>query len=369
MATEFDVAVLGSGMAGSAAAIAAAAHGANVCVVTGPPGVTGMFAGAWHGSCPDELAASLANAGYRLCDVAHPLPHPGGRRLAADAATAPHAAADTHDALIIGIAGLASFNAEILAQQWAARAGTTVLLDGTPAAGWSAASLATLIQSDTRPLITALRAAAQTHRAQRLIVPAILGMQSDPALHAQIQDALGMPIGEALGVPPSLPGWRLHLALRNALAHARVTTIEHKVNTAVRKEGRIDALTLATGDVVRARAFVLATGKYAAGGIEANGEFREPALACPVWIDHLGDAFDEAEPLILTDPDRTQDQPLLRAGVHADAEHRPLDRKGDVFYANVHVAGTIRAGWSAGHYGIGTVAQDGWNAGLKAMSI
>lgn len=368
VATKIDVAVLGCGIAGSAAALAAAANGARVSIVTGPPGTTAMFSGAWSGPCPDALRTALDATGYALCDVAHRLPHPNGQLLPCDAAAASHAAARTDDALVIGIAGLPGFEATMLAQHWNARAGTSLLLTDTPPSGWAAASLATHIQANPQPFIRALSDTAKGHAAQRVIVPAVLGMRPDGSLHARVQDALGIPVGEALGVPPSLPGWRLHLALVQALTNAGVTIIESRVVAAGCADGRVQALTLANEDVLHAPTFILATGKYAAGGIEANGTFREPALDCPVWIDHLGDSFDEPEPLLLTDPDRTADQPLLLVGVHADSDSRPLDRNGDIFYTNVRVAGTVRAGWSAGEHGAGHAALDGWNAGLKAVN-
>ena len=327
-----------------------------------------MFSGAWNGTCPDALRDALVDTGYHLIDVARPLPHPNGRRLSCNLAAQSHAAANTDDALVIGIAGLPGFNADVLARQWAARASATILLHGTPANGWAAASVAAHIQSDPAPFIEQMRAAARHHSASSLIVPAVLGTTHDGALHARIQDAVGLGVGEALGVPPSLPGWRLHRALRAALANANVTIIEHKVVSSTHGDERVSRISLANGDVVHARAFVLATGKFAAGGIDANGAFSEPALGCPVWIDHLGEAFDEPEALILTDPDRTGDQPLLLAGVHSDDRQRPVNRNGDVVYANVFIAGTIRAGWSAGDYTAGNSAQDGWNAGLQAVS-
>jgi choline dehydrogenase-like flavoprotein len=116
VATEFDVAILGSGITGTTAAIAAARAGARVCVITGPPGVTAMFSGAWNGPCPDALYQALVDTGYHLRDVARALPHPNGRLLPCTAAAASHAAAKPGDAWIVGIAGLPGFNAPALAR-------------------------------------------------------------------------------------------------------------------------------------------------------------------------------------------------------------------------------------------------------------
>ena len=111
-----------------------------------------------------------------------------------------------------------------------------------------------------------------------------------------------------------------------------------------------------------ARAFILATGKYVGGGIEAHESLAETALDCPVWIDHLGERFDRVEPLTLTNADRHDEQPLLRAGLTCDPEGRPLGPYGDVVFENVWTAGSVRAGPIAS---LGRAAAEGWAAGER----
>lgn len=365
MATEYDVAVVGSGVAGTAAALAAAQKGARVCVLTGPPAATALFSGAWRGECPTPLRAALDRTGYPLRAAATHLPHPTGVRVAADFATATHAFVRIPDALVVGIAGLPGFNAHVLAAQWHARAATVLQLDDTPAAGWSPLSLAAHIERNLHAFADRLK--LHSRGVSQVILPAILGLRYDDTLRSALEAAAGCSIAEALGVPPSVPGLRLDRALRSTLAHANITVIEQRALAAQHANGRVASLTLLAGDVVHARTFVLASGKFVGGGITSDGAFREPIFDCPVWVDHLGEIFEEADALNLTDAVRTEEQPLLKAGVHANAGHRPVDRGGDVVYANVLVAGSIRAGWSADTHGAGDAAQDGWNAGLEAV--
>ena len=115
-----------------------------------------------------------------------------------------------------------------------------------------------------------------------------------------------------------------------------------------------------------ARAFVLAGGKFAGGGIVADERLHEPALGCPVWVEHLGAAFHAPEPLALTRPERDAAQPLLGAGVRDDGSGRPVDPRGDVVYRNVRVAGSIRAGIETARLGLGEAAADGWAMGEAA---
>ncbi|MGQ0816306.1 MAG: FAD-binding protein, partial [Gemmatimonadota bacterium] len=364
---QFDVAVLGGGVAGCAAALAAAANDARTCMIAGTPGATAMFSGAWRGGCPDGLRGALAAVGYDLRAMATRLPHPTGAVVNVDSATPSHSAARLdEDAVVVGFAGLAGFEPAALALQWSARADVRisahqVTFDETPATGWAPASLAAFIERNPQRLVAAL----EKYKGTRMILPAVLGASHSNSVHAELSAAVG-PIGEALALPPSLPGWRLHSALRLALADAGVTIVEQRTRPAAASGHHRNEIALVNDDVVRARAFVLATGKFAAGGIDANGALREPAFDCPIWVDHLGEHFEQADALMLTDAARNEDQPLLRAGVHTDGRHRPVNRAGDVVYDNVFVAGSIRSGWTAATHGAGDAAQDGWSAGLEA---
>lgn len=334
MPTRFDIAVIGAGIAGASAALAAAQQGARVCIFTHRPGATSLFSGGWRGPLPDGLDRALRAADYILEPVEHPLPHQNGFLMTASYATSTHRAAQLQsNTTVYGITGLPGFDAEGLAMQWSAASGfeiraETLTLPDTPAAGWSPATLQSTLTRDPQLL--------QQHDG---IFPPVLGATAT--------------LPQALSGPPSLPGFAFANALLRALQNANIEIVEARVDKKTVME---------TG----ARAFVLATGKYISGGIEADREFREPVFDCPIWIEHLGDVYESVDPLMLTDADRDADQPLLAAGVHTDDEHRPVNRTGDVVYPNVFVAGSIREGWNTAVAGIGDAALDGWNTGLRA---
>ena len=363
MPTRYDVVVIGAGVAGSAAALAARNAGARVCVIARAPGASALFSGAWRGACPEPLRNALRAVGYDLEPVEHPLPHPNGFLTIADYATSSQRAAQLSSAATVcGIHGLPGFHAPSLAAQWSQQSGIpliaqTITLPDTPPAGWAVASLSAHIQRNPGVLQDALAALG----AERVIIPAVLD---------ETQLKSDVTIGEALGAPPSLPGWRLQRALERALVAADIELLRGDVKADALSPGRVLQVAMHASPpvVLQAKAFVLATGKFVSGGIEANAAFREPVFDCPIWIDHLGDSFDTPDPLILTDPVRTEQQPLLSAGVHVDSEQRPVNRASDVVHANVFVAGSIRAGWAGATHGAGAAAEDGWNAGLKAVS-
>ncbi|MBI4545980.1 MAG: FAD-binding protein [Gemmatimonadetes bacterium] len=401
----FDVLVIGGGVAGAAAALAAAAAGARVGLVRAAPGATALAAGGWRGPLPGRLGAALAGAGLAHERGRGPLPHPTGRLEPADfAPRAQRAAVLESGAMVCGITGLPGFHAPTLARLWGAAAGLELhhaLLDlrpATPAAGWSPVALAAALDRDPAILAAPLTQALAGRRAGRTILPAVLGLERPEPVHAALEAAVGAPVGEALGMPPSAPGWRLDRALRAAVQAAGVEVILARV-IEPQADGRLLEAVLVEQQVnggspageqmgpaggrarpiaeapsappaswLFARTFILATGKFAGGGIVADPVFAEPALGCPVWVEHLDEVFTDAEPLALTHLERSLPQPLLRAGVGTDEEGRPVNRKGNVVYENVRAAGTVRAGWEAAAAGLGAAAVDGWRAGERAAA-
>jgi glycerol-3-phosphate dehydrogenase subunit B len=359
-----------------------------VMLIRPAPGVTALASGAWLGPAHGPLRDSLAAVGYALRDVSAPLPHPNGHTVSCTLAAAPQAIAqldaDGADGLICGIAGLPGFHAQALARMWTSEGlslrSTVITLPGTPGAGWSPVSLARTIDvcdADGREgvgIADALRAASAREGVKKLIVPAVFGTQAECALRAGLLASDGIEVGEALGVPPSLPGWRLDRALQSALIHAGVRVVHARVIEAVTSGRTVSAvrLDLSGDDVssaasasksITARSIILASGKFAGAGIEADPTLRETALGCPLWIEHLGDVFDAASQLVVT-IERTATQPLLEAGVRCNENGNPVDRFGDVVYDNVFVAGSIRAG--AETMGLGGASADGWSAGERA---
>jgi glycerol-3-phosphate dehydrogenase subunit B len=380
MSIPFDVGVIGGGIAGTAAALAAVAAGARVVLVGAAPGATALAGGGWVKEPPAQVRDALARAGHTLVPTTAPLPHPVGDLRQAGCAHEMHPPARVAvGACVVGIAGLPAFRPRALAGMWGEAAGVSlahasVFLDGTPAAGWAPASLAMLLEHDSAPLAAALAALGARTGATRLILPAVLGADGAPRVRALLEHAAGVPVGEALGTPPSLPGWRLLRALERALADAGVAVLHGRAAQPDRTAGRLAAVTVtaaaeshpAAPRRIEATAWVLATGRFVGGGIVADPDWREPALGIPITLTHLGAAFHAVEPLATSSPDRRAAQPPLYAGVAADATGRPLDpRTGQAPFANVIAAGAVLAAPLA-ECCLGSAAHDGWRAGSAA---
>lgn len=361
-----DLLIIGGGAAAVAAALEARARGLTVLLVRRSPGATALGRGGWTGPLPDRVADALVSQGLAHVVVEDALPHPDGELRPCDYAPASHAAARVETgACVVGIEGLPQFRQLALSRHWGDAAGAeltsdVVALPGTPVSGWAPLALARAIESDPEPLAAALRDVVQRTRCSRIILPAVLGIEDTGAIRERLEAQAGVPVGEALGVAPSVPGWRLHLALDRALARAGVHVVDGAVRDVERQGDRCEAV-----DVVRpgadeaerreAERFLLATGRFVGGGIVADPVFAETVFGAAVWVDHLGERFQDAEPLALTDPVRSEPQPLLRAGVRVDGRHR-LANNGTASLANVWVAGSVRAGLVEG---LGIAAEDG----------
>ncbi|MEX1184474.1 MAG: FAD-binding protein [Gemmatimonadota bacterium] len=382
-----DVLVLGGGMAGVAAALAAASAGARTMLVRAAPGATALAAGGWSTAPPPAIQQALARAGLELVPVAGALPHPDGRIVVAKAAPRSHAASafsgnvdDDVVTLVCGIEGVPSFRAAALAALWSAAASrpdgarhATVAVRHTPAGGWAPASLAALLEREPDALAGSIAKLARERGAERVIVPAVLGIDAHARVHAALEGTAEIRVGEALGTAPSLPGWRLDRALQRALGEAAVTVIAGRVTDRTVRGAHVQHVTVTTGAGaadVGAAAFVLATGKFIGGGIAADTRFTETALGCNVVPERFGLTLDSpVSTLILTDPARDEPQPVLMLGVRTNDAAQPLTGSGGAAYSNVVVAGSIRAGVQTALLGLGAAARDGWSAGARAAAL
>jgi glycerol-3-phosphate dehydrogenase subunit B len=379
-----DVLILGGGVAGVAAALAARSRGARVHLVRHGPGATALASGGWTGSPPAPFLDALAAAGLPLEPCTARLPHPEGRLLHADLAPDSHARAAIEGgaelAIVCGIAGLPSFRPTALARLWSHAAGlprhalepVTLVLPATPPAGWSPVSLAAAVERDPQLLAGPLARAVREHGAARAFLPAVVGLGDHARVLAEVRRTAGVALGEALGVAPSVPGWRLEQALVRALSLADVNVITGRAKqpTSARPATGVIATTVQGDVAIRPGALVLATGKFIGGGITASTAFVEAAMGSDVVADRFGRQFrDATESLALTNAARRQPQPLLGLGVWSNENGQPLTEQGDVGATNVFLAGSIRAGTETALLGLGHAAADGWAAGLRAADF
>ena len=84
---------------------------------------------------------------------------------------------------------------------------------------------------------------------------------------------------------------------------------------------------------------MLATGGFAAGGLELDSRWRAREAALGLPVSEMPEPGEER-----FRPGYFDDQPMARAGVAVDREMRPVNAAGERIYENVLVAGASLAG-------------------------
>ena len=173
-------------------------------------------------------------------------------------------------------------------------------------------------------------------------LPAILGVQHTEEVFHALQDQLERPLFEIPIMPPSVAGLRLsnlfgamlpRLGVRAFFQHP-VLKADHNVRNGFQFEvGHWPAQT-----VVRAKAAVLAGGRFLGGGLYADRErVVEPLFGLPVY--QLSDRNRWHRRLYL-DP---QGHPINQFGLETDGLFRPLNAHGGPAFPLLFAAGSILA--------------------------
>lgn len=183
--------------------------------------------------------------------------------------------------------------------------------------------------------------------AARVGLPAVLGMKQASDVHTALQDQLERPVFEIPGLPPSVPGIRLHHILKNAIEKNGGRVFEGMEAIGCETENG-QVTTVYTETAARNRAhhyqqYVLATGGILGGGIvtDHTGKVREVIFDLP--LDTPGSQLDWFHQDFM-DP---QGHAIYRSGVLVDDALRPVDGDKKVLYANLLAAGTTLAGCDA----------------------
>ncbi|NJB68554.1 glycerol-3-phosphate dehydrogenase subunit B [Desulfobaculum xiamenense] len=172
-------------------------------------------------------------------------------------------------------------------------------------------------------------------------LPAILGVHAPERVRARLEERLGVTVFEIPCMPPSVPGIRLREALEEALPKMGVTLVPSRRVLAVRQSGEgfeLEAGVRATDTIVRARGVVLATGRFLGGGLRATrAGVEETVFGLPVsqpesrsgW--HARECFDP------------RGHGINRAGLEVDDAMRPLGRDGAPVSGTLFAAGSVLA--------------------------
>jgi glycerol-3-phosphate dehydrogenase subunit B len=368
------VLVVGGGIAGYCAALAARRAGAEVTVVARAPGATALYAGAME--VVDDLDSVLKTEPH------HPLSRLGmdSLRLAHELDTVVHVlllalekaglkfeGAWRTRGLYSDIHGLARpgnlVPATVAGGELRALVGRRVTVIGVKEIGdYDASSTAQALKE-----LHGVEAMAEEVSIPDLPLAASLtdlyGRRA-PQPRSR-SSSIAYPPGftnlppdgfELLASPPSPHGWRLQQAIGLESMKAEVQSFDSNVGviTGARAGDR----------TFRADAFVLATGHHIGGGLTGGRLPTEPLLKLGVF--HGGQAVTSMgtrlQHLQYLDPAEE-----LRSGLSTDQQLRPLNGEGRVAYDNLYAAGAVLGGYDySGPCGFGVPILTGWLAGRFA---
>jgi glycerol-3-phosphate dehydrogenase subunit B len=379
------VLVIGGGIAGCMAALAAVQAGAQVMLVTRAPGATALYAGGM------EIAADLRE--MRLLAGSQPY-HPFVRL------------------------GLNDFEVVSLLDEVCYRVQSALARAGLPLAGaWRTTGWFADVHGGVRPAhlvpasvhpgelgglqgkrvavvgVSAIgdydaeSTASALQEAGVRAVPVTVAMDLPPgasltdlfgrqAPHVrEIAEAIAYPPGmvrlpengfELLATAPSPHGWRLQRALDAVLADHGVQVAQGEVGSVLASGRRVETALTGSAELM-ADHFVLATGRYLSGGLVKERVVREPV--CDLGVFHDGRRVDRDWPERLRHLEQLSPHPAFRTGVLTDDRLRPLDWDGVVAYDNLRAAGSLLGGYDyIRGYGFGVPLVTGWLAGRWAAT-
>ncbi|MFB6160319.1 MAG: glycerol-3-phosphate dehydrogenase subunit GlpB [Haloferacaceae archaeon] len=413
MALGADVLVVGGGLAGLTAALAAARTGADVRLVSHRRSTLRSASGLVDvlGYAPD--GSLVADPFARLDDLpaGHPYERAGadavreglalfddvtdyrgghtdrnalvpthGGTVKPTARYPPGAAAglasDGRDALFVGFETLLDLDAPAAADHLAAAGvpfaptGATVDFPADIAADAEPTRYARLLDEsvdggDDRVAALAERVRPHLDGAERVGFPAVLGDERHDAVRRRLSDALGADAFEVPMGPPSLPGLRLESQLFDALDRAGAGVETGNPVVGYEADGdRVEALAVERAHTevpVHCEQVVLATGGLVGRGVETDRDgAREPLFG--LYVPHPADRYD----WFADDP--FGDHAFARFGLDVDRELRPRDADGSVAFANLRAAGGVLGGADAAaeKSGGGTALATGYAAGRAA---
>jgi len=365
--TEYDVIVIGAGVAGLTAGAKLSSEGLKVALVTmGEPtaclstgcidvcscdenplrGIEGLPAGhPFHFVTPEIIRQALSDFQEFMVDPALPYtgtPDKNRRVLSAIGtfkttcltpstmkASAQHEDEKVH---IITFAGLKDFYPSYITSRLRNASFSTYDAGSTTTMG-----IAANFEDEAflEGFILWLEQLCMTE--DKIAFPAVLGMESAAEVVRKIEYRLERPVFEIPTIPPSMPGRRLFNALKDRFRRNGGVIYWGWPVIGVEKAGRQIEAVMAESQgrpiSLNAGAFILATGSFVGGGLHARRDkIIEKVFDLPVYVPGRWEEWYEQDYF-------SQNHGIGKAGILVDSSFRPVDCP----WENVFICGSVVA--------------------------
>jgi glycerol-3-phosphate dehydrogenase subunit B len=438
---DADVIVIGGGMAGTAAALRAAGHGAHVILIRKGFGATAMSSGTidiagptdflpldpWDSLPPithelgrilrtnplhpysiiaggrdrvDELQTHVSNACEFIFDkiphlgysgsVERNLALPNAFGMAKFCAFGPSSLIggnltemqDAHMA-IVGINGLPFFRAHICKQGLANYSlmhppSAITNIDAVEAGSFGSGAASPMApfevarhfdEPETTKEFAAQLSETLKPEVTHVALPPVLGLNNHAESFDILTSTLQRRVFELISSDFSMPGHRLQLSLEQALERNHVRTVTAEVvdiNTNGHNIDNIICRNMREHLTATAQKYVIASGKFGAGGVVATDFPKESIFGIPLFFNDT--CVDGRFVQELANPTIGARQPFLSCGIHVDGSLHPLDKHGQPVFENLFAAGAIIGEYDyvADKCGLGVAILTGYIAGDNA---
>lgn len=225
-------------------------------------------------------------------------------------------------------------------------------------------------ESVMEKFISTINKAAKENGYTHLGFPPILGLRKTAKTVKALEISANRRVFELLPLIPSVPGYRLQMALNGLLNRKGINVIEGEAIKTKIKNSVVESISVKKRNELlelKAKSFILTTGRWAGGkAIKKNGIY-EPIFDLPIFekerVAEIKDVANYLDSYVL------ESHPLLSVGIRVNSRLQPLNSDEDIVYKNLFAAGAILGGYNylTDQCGLGVAFLTGHLAGQYSV--
>lgn len=194
--------------------------------------------------------------------------------------------------------------------------------------------------------------------------PAVLGIENSERIKEEIERKMQVKCFEILPNLPSVCGMRLKKIFEKITDKEKISARVVRIKTSGKN---IDSVIVkdSTGEKeIKAKVYILATGKFTGGGILFNRRAKEVIFNLPLFYED--EKVDDKNIFYLSSEKIFENHKIFSLGVKTNEILQPVDENGEIIYRNLFACGSILSGYNCAEANAGTSIITGVFAGLKA---